>query len=104
MDGNRIDKQFLLYFVNNYYSYEKMNIDHLDGCEIRFIDGSVNMNNVNLDTQYIYIYENRYEIKNVNAVNNFIESDDEYEITNEFVRHTNTEESSESSISDTNSD
>lgn len=107
MDGNRIDKQFLLYFVNNYYSCEKMNINHLDGCEIRFIDGSVNMNNVNLDTHYIHIYENSYEIKNVDTLdvkNNFIESDSEYEVTNEFVRHTNTEESSESSISDTNSD
>jgi len=103
IDGNRINKKFLLYFMNEYYSREIKNIEHLDGCEIRFIDGSVNMNNVNLDKDYIHIYENSYEIKNIDTLdikNNFIESDSEYELTNEYVSPTptSTENSNESSL------
>jgi hypothetical protein len=103
IDGNRIDKQFLLYFVNNYYSSQIINIEHLNGCEIRFIDGAVNMIDMNLDEQYIYLYEDTYEIKNIDtldAKNNFIESDSEYEVTNEYVSPTptSTEKSNESSI------
>jgi len=103
IDGNRIDKQFLLYFVNNYYSSQIINIEHLNGCEIRFIDGAVNMIDMNLDEQYIYLYEDTYEIKNIDtldAKNNFIESDSEYELTNEYVSPTptSTENSNESSI------
>jgi hypothetical protein len=100
IDNNIIDKKFLLFFVNNYYySNELPNLEHLDGCEIHFIDGTVNMNSVKLDEQYLHLYENTYEIKNVNtsnnldAVNNFVESDvesdleidEEYEITNDYV-------------------
>jgi hypothetical protein len=91
IDGNIIDKQFLLFFVNNYYSNEIINLEHLDGCEIHCIDGTVNMFSVKLDEQYLHLYENTYEIKNVNtsknldAVNNFVESDEEYEITNDYV-------------------
>jgi hypothetical protein len=99
IDGNIIDKQFLLYFVNTYYSHEILNLEHLDGCEVRFIDNAVNMVDMNLDEQYIHLYENTYEIKNVDTsknldpVNNFIESDvesdveidEEYEITNDYV-------------------
>jgi len=100
IDGNIIDKQFLLFFVNNnYYSNEIINLEHLDGCEIHCIDGTVNMFSMKLDEQYLHLYENTYEIKNVNtsnnldAVNNFVESDvesdveidEEYEITNDYV-------------------
>lgn len=119
IDGNIIDKQFLLYFVNTYYSHEIINLEHLDGCEIRFIDGAVNMIDMNLDEQYIQLYENTYEIKNIADVaiackdkagtedtnkNNFIESEEEYELTNEYVSPTCTEQFSDSSISETNSD
>jgi hypothetical protein len=61
------------------------------------------MNNVNLDKQFIYICEDKYEIKSIDAckkldeVNNFVECEEEYEITN-------TVDSNESSISDTNSE
>ena len=125
IDGNIIDKQFLLYFVNTYYSHEIINLEHLDGCEIRFIDNAVNMIDMNLDEQYIHLYENTYEIKNVGDVvsaneckdkagtedvtedtnkNNFIESEEEYETTNEYVSPTCREQLSEASISETNSD
>jgi len=110
IDGNIIDKQFLLYFVNTYYSHEIIKLEHLDGCELRFIDGAVNMVDMNLDEQYIHLYENTYEIKNVDTsknldpVNNFIESDEEYEITNEYVTRTSTEQLSDSSRTETNSD
>lgn len=116
IDGNIIDKHFLLYFVNTYYSREIMNITHLDGCEIRFIDGAVNMIDMNLDEQYIHLYENTYEIKNIGATalkntdksytednkNNFVESDGEYETTNEYVSPTCTEQLSESSNESSN--
>jgi hypothetical protein len=114
IDGNIIDKQFLLYFVNTYYSHEIINLEHLNGCEIRFIDGAVNMIDMNLDEQYIHLYENTYEIKNIVAsslkntdksdTNNFIESDEEYEITNEYVTPTSTEQLSDSSTKETSSD
>jgi hypothetical protein len=113
IDGNKIDKQFLLYFVNTYYSHEIMNLEHLNGCEIRFIDGAVNMIDMNLDEQYIHLYENTYEIKNIDGsalkntdksdTNNFVESDGEYETTNEYVSPTCTEQLSDSSISETSS-
>jgi hypothetical protein len=101
IDGNRIDKKFLLHFVNHYYSDQILNIEHLNGCEIRFIDNAVNMIDMNLDEQYIHLYENTYEIKNIDtldAKNNFLESDSEYEVTNEYVSPTSTEKSNESSI------
>lgn len=110
IDGNIIDKHFLLYFVNTYYSHEIINLEHLNGCEIRFIDNAVNMIDMKLDEQYLHLYENTYEIKNVqgcknlDVVNNFIESEEEYEITNEYVSPTCTKQLSESSISETNSD
>jgi hypothetical protein len=114
IDGNIIDKQFLLYFVNTYYSHEIINLEHLNGCEIRFIDGAVNMIDMKLDEQYIHLYENTYEIKNIVAsslkntdksdTNNFIESDEEYEITNEYVTPTSTEQLSDSSTKETSSD
>lgn len=110
IDGNIIDKQFLLYFVNAYYSHEIIELEHLDGCEIRFIDNAVNMVDMNLDEQYIHLYENTYEIKNVDTsknldpVNNFVESEEEYELTNEYVSPTCTEQLSDSSVSETNSD
>jgi hypothetical protein len=114
IDANIIDKQFLLYFVNSYYSHEILNIEHLNGCAIRFIDGAVNMIDMNLDEQYIHLYENTYEIKNIVAsslkntdksdTNNFVESDGEYESRNEYVSPTCTEQLSDSSISETNSD
>ena len=114
IDGNIIDKQFLLYFVNTYYSHEIINLEHLDGCEIRFIDGAVNMIDMKLDEQYLHLYENTYEIKNMVAsslkntdksdTNNFVESEEEYELTNEYVSPTCTEQFSDSSISETNSD
>jgi hypothetical protein len=122
IDNNIIDKKFLLYFVNNYYSHEIIDLEHLDGCKIRFIDNAVNMVDMNLDEQYIHIYENTYEIKNVGDVacddkdkesdnahtqdnkNNFIESEEEYELTNEYVSATCREQLSDSSISETNSD
>jgi len=103
IDGNRIDKKFLLYFMNEYYSREIKNIEHLDGCEIRYIDGSVNMNNVNLDKDYIHIYENSYEIKNIDTLdikNNFIESDSEYEVTSAENSNESSLESSIESSSD----
>jgi len=103
IDGNRINKKFLLYFMNEYYSREIKNIEHLDGCEIRFIDGSVNMNNVNLDKDYIHIYENLYEIKNIDTLdikNNFIESDSEYEVTSAENSNESSLESSIESSSD----
>jgi hypothetical protein len=122
IDNNIIDKKFLLYFVNNYYSNEIMNVEHLDGSEIHFIDGTVNMNSMKLDEQYLHLYENTYEIKNVGDVacddkdkesdkahtednkNNFIESEEEYELTNEYVSATCREQLSDSSILETNSD
>jgi hypothetical protein len=106
IDGNTIDKQFLLYFVNNYYSNQIINIEHLNGCEVRFIDNAVNMIDMKLDEQYLHLYENTYEIKNTDKsdTNNFVESEEEYEITNEYVSPTCTEELSDSSISETNSD
>jgi hypothetical protein len=112
IDGNIIDKHFLLYFVNTYYSREIMNIAHLDGCKIRFIDSAVNMIDMNLDEQYIHLYENTYEIKNIGTsalkntdksdTNNFVESEEEYEITNEYVSPTCTEQLSESSNESSN--
>ena len=106
IDGNIIDKQFLLYFVNTYYSHEIIDLEHLDGCEIRFIDNAVNMVDMKLDEQYLHLYENTYEIKNVDKsdTNNFVESEEEYELTNEYVSPTCTEQLSESSISETNSE
>jgi len=95
IDGNRIDKKFLLHFVNHYYSDQILNIEHLNGCELRFIDNAVNMIDMNLDEQYIYIYEDTYEIKNIDtldAKNNFLESEEEY------VSPTCIEKSNESSI------
>lgn len=102
IDGNIIDKKFLLYFVNHYYSHEIVNIEHLDGCEIRFIDNAVNMVDMKLDEQYIHLYEDTYEIKSVGAdndaneenKNNFVEIEEEYEITSEYVSPSSIEESS----------
>lgn len=110
IDNNIIDKKFLLFFVNNYYSNEIPKLEHLDGCEIHCIDGTVNMFSMKLDEQYLHLYENTYEIKNIDTsknldpVNNFIESDEEYELTNEDVSPTYREQLSDSSISETNSD
>jgi hypothetical protein len=74
---------------------------------------------MNLDEQYIHLYENTYEIKNIVAgslkntdksdtnksdTNNFVESEEEYEITNDYVSPTCTEQLSDSSISETNSE
>ena len=81
IDGNRIDKKFLLHFVNHYYSDQILNIEHLNGCQLRFIDNAVNIIDMNLNEQYIHIYENTYEIKNIDtldAKNNFLESEEEY--------------------------
>ena len=94
IDGNRIDKKFLLYFVNTYYSHEIINLEHLNGCEIRFIDNAVNMIDMKLDEQYLHLYENTYEIKNIDTLdtrNNFVENEDE------CLSHTNREKSIESS-------
>jgi hypothetical protein len=94
IDNNIIDKKFLLHFVNHCCSHAIVNIEHLNGCELRFIDGAVNMIDMNLDEQYIHIYENTYEIKNIDTLdtkNNFVESEEEY------VSPTCTEKSNESS-------
>jgi len=106
IDNNIIDKKFLLYFVNNYYSNKTSKIYHLDGCEIHFIDGAVNMISMKLDEQYLHLYENTYEIKNVDTtnnldpVNNFVESDEEYEITNNYVLSSHIQDSANELTSD----
>ena len=95
IDGNRIDKKFLLHFVNHYYSDQIINIKHLNGCQVRFIDNAVKMIDMNLDEQYIHLYENTYEIKNIDTLgtrNNFVENEDE------CLSHTSREKSIESSI------
>ena len=102
IDGNIIDKKFLLYFVNHYYSDQIINIKHLNGCEVRFIDNAVNMVDMKLDEQYIHLYEDTYEIKSLGAdndaneenKNNFVEIEEEYEITSEYVSPSSIEESS----------
>lgn len=82
VDGNRIDKDFLLFFLNNYYSKEIMNIQHLNGCEVRLLDKNVNFISINLDKQFINLYENDYEIKEiVDEEKKLTESDDDYEFT-----------------------
>jgi len=95
IDENRIDKKFLLHFVNHYYSDQILNIKHLNGCQVRFIDNEVKMIDMKLDEQYIHLYENTYEIKNIDTLdtrNNFVENEDEY------FSHISREKSIESSI------
>jgi hypothetical protein len=65
VDNNRIDKDFLLFFINTYYRSEIVNIQHLNGCDIRLMDKNINLISVDLDKQYICIYENNYEIKDL---------------------------------------
>jgi len=106
LDNNRINKDFLLFFINNYYSSEIVNIQHLNGCEVRLMDKNINLLSVNLDKQYIHIYENNYEVKDIieksNSTNNFIECEEDY-ISNEnnesdeSVNHHSIESSDENS-------
>ena len=102
LDNNRIDKDFLLFFINNYYSSEIVNMQHLNGCEIRLMDKNINLLSVNLDKQYIHIYENNYEVKDIieksNSTNNFIESEEYYESDEKeyIIAENETIESSES--------
>jgi hypothetical protein len=92
VNNNCINKDFLLFFINNYYSSEIMNLQHLNGCEIRFVDKYANFCSVDLEKQFIHIYENNYEIKDI-VNTNFSESDEDYEFTkveyNEIVNEEN---------------
>ena len=87
VDNNRIDKDFLLFFINNYYSSEIMNMQHLNGCEIRLVDNCANFYSVDLEKQFIHIYENNYEIKAImnteEKINNYFSENDE---DNDFTK------------------
>jgi hypothetical protein len=103
LHNNRIDRDVLLFFINNYYYSKIVNIQHLNGCEVRLIDNYANILSVDLDKQYICIFENNYEVKDIVESDEIDESDesdesDEKEVSalmSIFSKHDKTFESCE---------